>query len=69
MLFGHEREPTTSLTAARAIVVAGAFTGGGARRISSDRDAYQHEREPAWSHGSHFVQAEFQLPDWSRRGF
>ena len=29
MLFGHEREPTTSRTADRGIVVAGAFTGGG----------------------------------------
>src|SRR6185295_14256438 len=29
MLFGHEREPTVSAVAAPAIVVSGAFTGGG----------------------------------------
>ena len=31
MLFGHEREPTTSFMPDRAIIVAGAFTGGGAQ--------------------------------------
>ena len=31
MLFGHEREPTASASPARAIIVAGAFTGGGAQ--------------------------------------
>jgi hypothetical protein len=70
MLFGHEREPTTSLTAARAIVVAGAFTGGGAQADLVRTETHINMNESlAWSHGSHFVQAGFQLPDWSRRGF
>ena len=70
MLFGHEREPTTSLTPDRAIVVAGAFTGGGAQVDLVRTETHINLNESlSWTHGKHFVQAGFQLPDWSRRGF
>jgi Carboxypeptidase regulatory-like domain len=70
MLFGHEREPTSSRTPDRGIVVAGAFTGGGGQGDITRTETHINLNESlAWSHGSHFVQAGFQLPDWSRRGF
>ena len=70
MLFGHEREPTTSLTPDRAIIVAGAFTGGGAQVDLVRTETHINLNESlSWTHGKHFVQAGFQLPDWSRRGF
>ena len=70
MLFGHEREPTTSLTADRAIIVAGAFTGGGAQVDLVRTETHINLNESlSWTHGKHLVQAGFQLPDWSRRGF
>jgi len=70
MLFGHEREPTTSRTPDRGLVVAGAFTGGGGQGDITRTETHINLNESlAWSHGSHFVQAGFQLPDWSRRGF
>ena len=70
MLFGHEREPTTSLTADRGIVVAGAFTGGGGQAdlVRTETHINLHE-SVSWIHGQHQIQAGFQLPDWSRRGF
>ena len=47
MLVGHEREPTTSASPDRGIVVAGAFTGGGAQaRSRAHRNAHELEREP-----------------------
>ncbi len=70
MLVGHEREPTTSLTADRGIVVAGAFTGGGGQADLVRTETHINLNESiAWIHGAHQVQAGFQLPDWSRRGF
>lgn len=70
MLFGHEREPTTSRTADRGIVVAGAFTGGGGQADLVRTETHINLNESiAWIHGAHQVQAGFQLPDWSRRGF
>ena len=70
MLFGHEREPTTSLTPDRGIVVAGAFTGGGGQGDLVRTETHINLNESlAWTHGRHQVQAGFQLPDWSRRGF
>ena len=70
MLFGHEREPTTSLTPDRAIIVAGAFTGGGAQVDLVRTETHINLTESlTWIHGKHLVQAGFQLPDWSRRGF
>ena len=70
MLFGHEREPSTSLTPDRAIVVDGAFTGGGAQVDLVRTETHVNLNESVvWIHGKHLVQAGFQLPDWSRRGF
>lgn len=70
MLFGHEREPTSSLTPDRAIIVAGAFTGGGAQVDLVRTETHINLNETvSWIHGTHLVQAGFQLPDWSRRGF
>ena len=70
ILAGHERETTASLTPDRAIVVNGAFTGGGAQADLVRTEWHINLNESlAWSHGRHQVQAGFQLPDWSRRGF
>ncbi len=70
MLFGHEREPSTSRTADRGIVVAGAFTGGGGQVDLVRTETHINLNESiSWIHGAHQVQTGFQLPDWSRRGF
>jgi hypothetical protein len=70
ILVGHEREPTTSLSPARAIVVAGAFTGGGAQGDLLRTETHMQATESlAWTKGRHLIQAGLQLPDWSRRGF
>ena len=54
MLFGHEREPTTSLTPDRGIVVAGAFTGGGAQADLVRTETHINLNESlAWTHGHH----------------
>jgi hypothetical protein len=69
-LVGHEREPTTSLSPDRAIVVAGAFTGGGGQSDQVRTETHINLNESlVWIHKKHLVQAGFQLPDWSRRGF
>jgi hypothetical protein len=70
MLFGHEREPTTSRRSDPGIVVAGAFTGGGGQGDLLRTETHINLNENlSWLHGPHQVQAGFQLPDWSRRGF
>jgi TonB-dependent receptor-like protein len=70
VLVGHEREPTVSVSPARGIVVAGAFTGGGAQGDLLRTETHtQMASSVAWTAGSHLVLAGVQLPDWSRRGF
>jgi Carboxypeptidase regulatory-like domain len=70
LLVGHEREPTTSVADLRKIVVAGAFTGGGAQEELVRTERHINLTESlAWTHGAHLIQGGFQLPDWSRRGF
>jgi hypothetical protein len=70
ILVGHEREPTVSASPARAIVVNGAFTGGGGQADLLRTELHMNLNESlAWTKGHHVVQAGFQLPDWSRRGF
>ena len=70
VLVGHEREPTVSALPAQAIVVNGAFTGGGAQNDLLRTETHMNLNESlAWTKGHHLVQAGFQLPDWSRRGF
>ena len=70
MLVGHEREPTTSASSARGIVVAGAFTGGGAQSdLLRTEHHFQMNESLTWTNGHNLVQAGFQVPDWSRRRF
>jgi hypothetical protein len=69
VLFGHEREPTLSASSARGIVVAGAFTSGGQGDLVLTEVHTQLTESVVWIKGRHQVQAGFQLPDWSRRGF
>jgi carboxypeptidase family protein/TonB-dependent receptor-like protein len=70
LLVGHEREPTVSVSAAPGIVVAGAFTGGGGQGDLLRTETHmQMMSSVAWTKEHHLVQAGFQLPDWSRRGF
>jgi hypothetical protein len=69
-LTGHEREPTTSVSQAQGIVVAGAFTGGGAQGdLTRTERHFQLTESLGWTTPNHFVQWGFQVPDWSRRGF
>jgi hypothetical protein len=70
VLFGHEYEPTVSVTPGRAIVVSGAFTGGGAQADLLRTEAHmQLTQSLSWTKGHHLIQGGFQVPDWSRRGF
>jgi hypothetical protein len=69
ILVGHERESTLSVSPARRIVVAGAFTSGGPGDLRLTETHAQMAENFVWIHGHHQMQAGFQLPDWSRRGF
>jgi outer membrane receptor protein involved in Fe transport len=70
VLFGHEREPTVSVSPDQGLVVAGAFTGGGAQGDLLRTETHmQLNASIGWTKGRHLVQAGFQLPDWSERGF
>src|SRR5262249_36192018 len=70
VLVGHEREPTTSASPDRGIVVQGAFTGGGGQGDLLRTETHMNLNDSlAWTKGHHLVQTGFQLPDWSRRGF
>jgi hypothetical protein len=70
VLVGHEREPTVSVSSAPGIIVAGAFTGGGAQADLLRTETHtQLATSVVWTRPTHVVQAGFQLPDWSRRGF
>ena len=54
ILLGHEREPTVSAVAAPAIVVAGAFTGGGAQADLVRTETHINLNESvAWTTGHH----------------
>jgi hypothetical protein len=69
-LVGQEREPTTSVSPDRGIVVDGAFTGGGAQSdlLRTERH-FQLTDSLTLTKGRHLAQAGFQVPDWSWRGF
>ncbi len=70
ILAGHELEPTTSSTSDPGLVVAGAFTGGGAQVQQHRTESHVQASETlSWTHGSHVVQTGFQVPDWSLRTF
>ncbi len=69
VLVGHEREPTVSVSPDQGLVVAGAFTGGGAQGDLIRTETHmQLNASLGWTKGHHLVQAGFQLPDWSERG-
>jgi len=70
LLVGHEREPTTSVSETPGIVVAGAFTGGGAQAdLTRTERHFQLTESLGWTSSHHLVQIGLQVPDWSRRGF
>src|SRR5262249_28456004 len=70
ILGGHELEPLTSVSTLPAIVVNGAFTGGGAQVDVRRTEAHvQFSENLAITRGSHFIQIRAQAPDWSRRDF
>ncbi len=70
ILVGHEREPVVSVSPDRAIVVAGAFVGGGAQGDLLRTETHmQMVASLAWTRGRHLIQTGFQVPDLSRRGF
>jgi len=70
ILGGHELEPLTSVSPLRGIVVSGAFRGGGAQVDVRRTEAHvQLSENLAITSGAHFLQAGFQVPDWSRRDF
>ena len=70
MLIGHEREPTVSAVSTPGIVVVGAFTGGGAQADLVRTETHMTMNESlGWTKGHHLLQAGFQVPDWSERGF
>ena len=52
LLVGHEREPTTSVSSGRGIVVAGAFTGGGGQGDLLRTETHMQLTESlAWTEG------------------
>ena len=70
MLVGHEREPTTARRRARASSSPARSPAAAGRAICVRTETHMQLNESlAWTHGQHLVQAGFQLPDWSRRGF
>ena len=70
ILAGHELEPMTSVSSAPGLVVNGAFTGGGAQVDLRRTELHvQLSENLALTRGTHLLQAGFQVPDWSQRGF
>ena len=70
VLFGVEREPRTSISAAPRLVVLDAFTGGGAQ-IDSLRTEHHFTllEGVTWSPPRHVVRFGINVPDWSWRGY
>lgn len=68
-LVGHQDTPTHSTTAAPAIVVQGAFVGGGAQ-ADAKRTEYHTEGADivTYDRGKHDLKFGVEIPDWSRRG-
>lgn len=68
-LVGHNNSPTTSVTSAPAIVVQGAFVGGGAQADAKRTEAHFDGTDiTTWDHGKHDVKFGIDVPDISRRG-
>jgi len=69
VVFGRDHNPVTSLTEAPAIVVPGAFTGGGAQSDMLRTENHMNLNEiVTWTPGKHNVRAGINVPDISRRG-
>ena len=70
ILVGQELEPLTSATTLPGVVVAGAFTGGGAQvDVRRTELHFQLSDSLTLTRGRHLLQIGFQIPDWSRRRF
>ena len=68
-LVGHQDTPVTSTTAAPAIVVQGAFVGGGAQGDSKRTEAHTEGADiVTYDSGKHDLKFGVEIPDWSRRG-
>ena len=69
ILIGREHEATRSVTDAPAIVVQGAFTGGGAQvNLLRTENHIQANDIATFSSGRHVLKLGINVPDWSRRG-
>ena len=69
ILIGREHEGMHSLSAAPAIVVQGAFTGGGAQvDILRTENHFQANDVASFSSGRHTIRLGINVPDFSRRG-
>jgi hypothetical protein len=68
-LIGREHEAMHSVTDAPAIVVQGAFTGGGAQvNLLRTENHFQANDIATFSSGRHALKVGVNVPDWSRRG-
>ena len=69
MLVGREHEGMHSVNSAPAIVVQGAFTGGGAQvDLLRTENHVQLNDIASFSAGKHLLKLGVNMPDWSRRG-
>jgi hypothetical protein len=69
ILAGREHQAMSSVSSAPAIVVQGAFTGGGAQTdILRTENHIQLNDVITWSAGKHMLKFGWNVPDWSRRG-
>ncbi|MGD0500484.1 MAG: TonB-dependent receptor [Bryobacteraceae bacterium] len=69
ILAGRERQGMTSVSSGPAIVVQGAFTGGGAQTdLLRTENHIQLNDVVTWSSGKHMLKFGWNVPDWSRRG-
>ena len=65
----RQKTPTTSVTNAPAIIVPGAFTGGGAQADRLQTEAHIALNDiVSWSKGKHEIRTGINVPDISRRG-
>ncbi len=68
-LMARQKTPTTSVTNAPAIIVPGAFTGGGAQADRLQTEAHIALNDiVSWSKGKHEIRTGINVPDISRRG-
>jgi hypothetical protein len=69
ILVGREHEGMHSVSSMPAVVVQGAFTGGGAQvNILRTENHFQANEIASYSTGKHSLKFGVNVPDWSRRG-